>query len=55
MGDTQLYATALKTGVGMERARIIELLKKAACNCEPDCNLMPNLIDLIELIKEGTN
>lgn len=55
MFDTELYATALKTGIEMERARIIELLKQAACNCKPDCNLMPNLIDIIELIKERTN
>jgi len=44
-----------KQGEQREFERVVALLKNLVCACEPNCNSMPELSELIELIKERTN
>jgi hypothetical protein len=57
MTDTELYATALKTGLQMERARILTLMRVQTkkLNITGQLDAAKAIDDLIELIKEGTN
>jgi hypothetical protein len=57
MSNTELYATALTTGLQMERARILTLMRVQAkkLNVTGQLDAAKAIDDLIELIKEGTN